>query len=114
MQGFGPVGMTESLKPAAGQDVRIIPVRTPESRQFVADVERAMAITAALNRLTYADADKVQVAGRDTHHEVLLGDDPEYEVLTVFPLDGPHLDVLDDGGPVVRVDNRFADGESHM
>jgi acetyltransferase-like isoleucine patch superfamily enzyme len=38
---------------------RIIPSRTPESKQFVADVERAMAITPALNRLTYADADEV-------------------------------------------------------
>jgi acetyltransferase-like isoleucine patch superfamily enzyme len=60
MQGFGAVGMTEGLKPTPGEDVRIIPVRTPESRQFVADVERAMAITAALNRLGYADAKEVQ------------------------------------------------------
>ena len=52
--------MTESPKSAPGQDVRIIPVRTPESKQFAADVERAMAITAALNRLAYADADEVQ------------------------------------------------------
>ena len=42
------------------RDVRIIPVRTPESKQFVADVERALAITPALNRLTYADADEVR------------------------------------------------------
>jgi len=41
-------------------DVKIIPVRTPESKQFIADVERAMAITPALNRLTYADADEVR------------------------------------------------------
>ena len=41
------------------RNVRIIPARTPESKQFVADVERAMAITPALNRLTYADADEV-------------------------------------------------------
>lgn len=39
---------------------RIIPTRTPESRHFAADVERAMAITPALNRLTYADADEVR------------------------------------------------------
>jgi acetyltransferase-like isoleucine patch superfamily enzyme len=42
------------------RDVRIIPTRTPESKQFVADVERAMAITPALNRLTYADTDAVR------------------------------------------------------
>ena len=34
--------------------------RSPRSHQFVADVERAMAITPALNRLTYADADEVR------------------------------------------------------
>ena len=37
------------------RDAKIIPTRTPESRQFAADVERAMAITSTLNRLTYAD-----------------------------------------------------------
>lgn len=40
--------------------VRIIPGRTAESKQFVADVERAMAITPVLNRLTYADGDQVR------------------------------------------------------
>jgi acetyltransferase-like isoleucine patch superfamily enzyme len=60
MQGDGAVDMTEGVKPASGRDVRIIAVRTPESRQFVADVERAMAITSALNRLTYADTDEVR------------------------------------------------------
>lgn len=42
------------------RDVKIVPVRTPESKQFVADVERAMALTPALNRLTYADAEEVR------------------------------------------------------
>lgn len=42
------------------QGARIIPGRTPESKQFVAEVERAMAITPVLNRLTYADADEVR------------------------------------------------------
>ncbi len=42
------------------RSVKIIPVRTPESKQFAADVERAMAITPVLNRLTYADADEVR------------------------------------------------------
>ena len=40
--------------------VRIIPRRTPESKQFVADVERAMAITPLLNRLGYADTEEIQ------------------------------------------------------
>ena len=43
-----------------GREVKIIRVRTPESKQFVADVERAVAITPVLNRLTYADADQVR------------------------------------------------------
>ena len=49
--------------------VEVIAAGTPESKQFVANVERAMAITAALNRLTYADVDEVrslfeELAGR--------------------------------------------------
>lgn len=39
---------------------RVIPTGTEESRAFVADVERAMAITARLNQLTYADLDEVR------------------------------------------------------
>jgi acetyltransferase-like isoleucine patch superfamily enzyme len=39
---------------------RVIPVRTPEAAAFVAEVERAMAITPVLNRLTYADAAEVR------------------------------------------------------
>lgn len=42
------------------RDARIIPRRTPESAQFAGDVERAMAITPALNRLTYADVDEIR------------------------------------------------------
>lgn len=38
----------------------IIPRRTPESAAMSANVKRAMAITAALNRLTYNDADEVR------------------------------------------------------
>lgn len=45
---------------SADEDIRIIARGTPESRQFVADVARAMALTPGLNRLTYADADEVQ------------------------------------------------------
>ncbi|HWJ98352.1 MAG TPA: sugar O-acetyltransferase [Acidimicrobiales bacterium] len=42
-----------------GDEIRI-PSGTAASRAFVADVERAMAITARLNRLTYADLDEVR------------------------------------------------------
>ncbi|MBZ9844334.1 sugar O-acetyltransferase [Mesorhizobium sp. CA5] len=38
----------------------IIPRRTPESAAMTANVKRAMAITARLNRLTYDDADEVR------------------------------------------------------
>ncbi len=38
----------------------IIPRRTPESAAMVANVKRAMAITAALNRLTFDDAAEVR------------------------------------------------------
>jgi len=39
---------------------KIIPRRTPESATMAADVRRAMAITAALNRLTFNDASEVR------------------------------------------------------
>ena len=39
---------------------RIITRRTPESAAMVADVKRAMAITARLNRLTFDDADEIR------------------------------------------------------
>src|SRR6201994_3278809 len=39
---------------------RIIHGRTPESAAMLANVKRAMAITAALNRLTFDDADQIR------------------------------------------------------
>ena len=39
---------------------RIIHRRTPESAAMVANVKRAMTIAAALNRLTFDDADKIR------------------------------------------------------
>jgi len=39
---------------------KIIPRRTPESAAMLANVKRAMAITANLNRLTFNDADEVR------------------------------------------------------
>src|ERR1700678_2817880 len=40
--------------------IKIIHRRTPESAAMLANVKRAMAITAALNRLTFNDADEVR------------------------------------------------------
>src|ERR1700739_2596577 len=39
---------------------RIIHRRTPESAAMLANVKRAMAITARLNRLTFKDADEIR------------------------------------------------------
>src|SRR3979411_2574827 len=39
---------------------KIIPRRTPESAAMLANVKRAMAITASLNRLTFNDADEIR------------------------------------------------------
>ena len=39
---------------------RIIYRRTPESAAMLANVKRAMAITATLNRLTFNDADEIR------------------------------------------------------
>jgi hypothetical protein len=43
----------------------IIPGRTPESAAMLANVERAMAITAKLNRLTFDDVDEVRALFSD-------------------------------------------------
>ncbi len=40
---------------------KVLQRRTAESKQFAADVERALAITPVLNQLTYADADQVRL-----------------------------------------------------
>ncbi len=42
-----------------------IPRRTPESASMVADVKRAMAITPALNRLTFDHADEIRAVFSD-------------------------------------------------
>jgi acetyltransferase-like isoleucine patch superfamily enzyme len=44
---------------------RIILRRTPESAAMTANVKRAMAITATLNRLTYDDADEIRALFSD-------------------------------------------------
>src|ERR1700688_2955106 len=44
---------------------KIIPGRTPESAAMLANVKRAMAITADLNRLTFNDADEVRALFSD-------------------------------------------------
>jgi acetyltransferase-like isoleucine patch superfamily enzyme len=48
-----------------GNGTRIIPRRTPESAAMVASVRRAMAITPALNRLGYDDADAIRTMFSD-------------------------------------------------
>src|SRR3979490_3112130 len=45
--------------------IKIIPRRTPESAAMLANVKRAMAITANLNRLTFNDADEVRTLFSD-------------------------------------------------
>jgi len=56
---------------------RIIAGRTPASAAMLADVRRAMAITASLNRLTFNDADEVralfsELIGRQVDDSFLL------------------------------------------
>jgi acetyltransferase-like isoleucine patch superfamily enzyme len=55
----------------------IIPSRTPESAAMLANVKRAMAITARLNRLTFNDADEIralfcQLTGKKVDESFLL------------------------------------------
>src|SRR6202451_2095453 len=59
---------------------RIIYRRTPESAAMLANVKRAMAITARLNRLTFNDADAI----RDLFSE-LIGNKVDESVLLIPP-----------------------------
>jgi len=45
--------------------IRVIPRKTPESAAMVANVQRAMAITAMLNRLTFNDAEEIRAVFSD-------------------------------------------------
>jgi acetyltransferase-like isoleucine patch superfamily enzyme len=56
---------------------KIIHRRTPESAAMLANVKRAMAITATINRLTFNDADEIRVLfsrliGKDVDESFLL------------------------------------------
>jgi acetyltransferase-like isoleucine patch superfamily enzyme len=68
-----------------------IPRRTPESAAMVASVKRAMAITAALNRLTYDDADEVRALFSD-----LIGKAVDDSFILIPPF-------YTTGGPDIRV-----------
>ncbi|KVG67797.1 transferase [Burkholderia ubonensis] len=50
---------------ANDERTRMIPRRTPESAAMLANIKRAMAITASLNRLTFNDADEVRALFSD-------------------------------------------------
>jgi hypothetical protein len=60
------------------------------------------------------DPNKVQVACRYADDEITLTNNPQYEIELVFTLDLPGFDVLDDGGPMIGVDHRFADCKGHI
>lgn len=70
---------------------RIIPRRTPESAAMAANIKRAMAITANLNRLTYSDADEVRALFSD-----LIGKQVDDSFLLIPPF-------YTTGGPDIRV-----------
>lgn len=70
---------------------KIIPTRTPESAAMAANIKRAMAITANLNRLTYNDADEVRALFSD-----LVGKPVDDSFLLIPPF-------YTTGGPDIRV-----------
>lgn len=70
---------------------RIIARRTPESAAMSANVKRAMAITARLNRLTYDDADEVRALFSE-----LIGKQVDDSFLLIPPF-------YTTGGPDIRV-----------
>ncbi|AOI68408.1 sugar O-acetyltransferase [Burkholderia ubonensis] len=65
---------------ANDERTRMIPRRTPESAAMLANVKRAMAITASLNRLTFNDADEVRALFSD-----LIGKEVDESFLLIPP-----------------------------
>jgi acetyltransferase-like isoleucine patch superfamily enzyme len=76
---------------ATNDRTRIIPRRTPESATMTANVKRAMAITATLNRLTYNDADEIRAVFSD-----LIGKTVDDSFLLIPPF-------YTTGGPDIRI-----------
>lgn len=70
---------------------KLIPRRTPESAAMTASLRRAMAITAALNRLTFNDAEEVRALFGD-----LIGKAVDDAFLLIPPF-------YTTGGPDIRV-----------
>lgn len=72
-----PGGGVKEIAMSNANGTRIIHRRTPESAAMLANVKRAMAITAALNRLTFNDADEIralfsQLIGKKVDESFLL------------------------------------------
>ncbi|WP_010097236.1 sugar O-acetyltransferase [Burkholderia ubonensis] len=65
---------------ANDERTRMIPRRTPESAAMLANIKRAMAITASLNRLTFNDADEVRALFSD-----LIGKEVDASFLLIPP-----------------------------
>ncbi len=64
-----------------GDRTKIIYCRTPESAAMLANIRRAMAITATLNRLTFNDADEIralfsELIGKKVPPNTLVGGNP--------------------------------------
>src|SRR6195952_3382633 len=53
-------GLRKNNEMSSGDGTKIIYSRTPESAAMLANVKRAMAITATLNRLTFNDMDEIR------------------------------------------------------
>lgn len=60
-----PLALKGKLRMTHDDRTRFVPRRTPESAAMSAEVKRAMAITAAINRLTYDDTDRVRALFSD-------------------------------------------------
>ncbi|KUZ68022.1 transferase [Burkholderia ubonensis] len=65
---------------ANDERTKMIPRRTPESAAMLANIKRAMAITASLNRLTFNDADEVRALFSD-----LIGKEVDESFLLIPP-----------------------------
>ena len=60
------------------------------------------------------DADEVEVAGGDPHHQIVLADDTQHEVELVLAFDRPGFQRFDDCCTMIGVDHSFTDCERHI
>src|SRR5690606_17027416 len=99
---------------AGGQllQVRLVPPGPVGRFLGVRSAEDVKDLVQALLAHHFPHSDDLGILRRHPYRQIALRD-PKDEILLFLALDDPGLDCLDECGPVVGVNNRLADTESH-